>query len=140
MFLLLGQIQVVHHGLHVLVATTGQIDHHQVILRQRWRAFENFSQGVCGFQRRDDALEAAALVERSQCFIVGDRGVFDATDVVQPGMFRTDAWIVETGGNRVGVDDLAVVVLQQEGAVAVKYARNAAGQSGGVHRRPLRRR
>jgi len=62
-FLLLGQIQMVHDGLHVLVTASGQVDHHQVILGQRWCALKHFGQGVGAFQRRDDAFQTAALVE-----------------------------------------------------------------------------
>lgn len=54
--------------------------------------------------------------------MVSHRGVLDAADIVQPGVFRADAGVAETGGNRVGVDDLAIVVLQQEGTVAVQLS------------------
>src|SRR3546814_6712927 len=47
-------------------------------------------------------------------------------------MLGPDAGIVEAGGDRVGVDDLAVVVLQQVGAVAVQHARAAARERCGV--------
>ena len=40
-------------------------------------------------------------------------------------MLGADAGIVEAGGDRVRLDDLAVVVLQQVGAVAVQHARPA---------------
>ena len=63
------------------------------------------------FQGRDDAFQAAALVERGERFVVGHRGVFDAADVMQPGVFRADAGVVEAGGNRMRIDDLAIVVL-----------------------------
>src|SRR5690606_11712680 len=109
MFFLFGK--VVHDGLHVLVATTGQVDHHQMILGQRGRALEDFGQRVGGLQRRDDAFLAAAQVEGVQRLLVGDRGVLDTTDVMQPGVLGTDTGIVEAGGNRVGIDALAVLVL-----------------------------
>ena len=85
-----------------------------------------------GFQRRDDALGPRAELERRQRLLVGGGDVFDAADVVQPGMFRPDAGIVEAGADAVRLDDLAVVVLQQVGAVAVQHAGPAAGQAGGV--------
>jgi hypothetical protein len=53
------------------------------------------------FQRRDDALSLAAELEGLQRLVVGDRDVFDAADVVQPGMLRPDAGIVEAGRDRV---------------------------------------
>ena len=56
-------VEVVHDGLHVFVAAAREVDHHQVILGQRWRALEYFSQGVGRLKGRDDAFQAAALVE-----------------------------------------------------------------------------
>ena len=43
-------------------------------------------------------------------------------------MLGTDARVVETGGDGMGVDDLAVLVLQQISAVAVQYAGHAGSQ------------
>ena len=83
-------------------------------------------------QRRDDAFQAAALLERLHGFVVGDRHVLDAADLVQPGVLGADAGVVEAGGDRVGVGDLPVGVLQQVGAVAVQHARGAAGHAGRV--------
>ncbi len=71
-------------------------------------------------------------MEGLQGFVVGDRHILDALDVMQPGVFRADAGIVQAGGNGVGVGDLAILVLQQEGAIAVQHARRAAGHAGGV--------
>ena len=41
-------------------------------------------------------------------------------------MFGADAGVGETGGDRVSLGDLAVVVLQQEGAIAMQDAGCAA--------------
>gem|GEM_PF-2562505 len=103
-----------------------------MILGQRGRALEDFGQRVGGLQRRDDAFLAAAQVEGVQRLLVGDRGVLDTTDVMQPGVLGTDTGIVEAGGNRVGIDDLAILVLQQEGTVAVQHAGYAAVEAGGM--------
>ena len=59
-------------------------------------------------------------------------GVFDAADFVQPGMFGADAGVVQPGADAVRLGDLAVIVLQQVGAVAVQHAGSAAGEAGGV--------
>ena len=75
---------------------------------------------------------AAAELERLQRLVVGRREVGDAADVVQPGMLGADAGIVEAGRDRVRVLDLAVVVHQEVGAVAVQHAGPAAGERGGV--------
>ena len=69
------------------------------------------------------------VVEGLQGFGVGDPDVLGAGAILQPGMLGADARIVEAGGDRVGLDDLAVFVLQQVGAVAVQHAgRPAAGR------------
>ena len=47
-------------------------------------------------------------------------------------MFRADAGIVQAGRNAVGFGDLAVLILQQIGAVAVQDAGLAAGQARGM--------
>ena len=60
-------------------------------------ALEHFGQRVGAFQGRDDAFKAAAFVEGIQGFGVGHRGVFDATDVMQPGVLRADAGVVQAG-------------------------------------------
>ncbi len=47
-------------------------------------------------------------------------------------MFRADAGIVETGRDRMRLGDLAVLVLQQIGLVAVEHAGRSAGEAGGM--------
>ena len=79
-------------------------------------------------QRRDDAFDAGEKLERLQRFGVHDRHVFDAARLVQPGMLRPDARIVQSGRDRVAVLDLAVLVLEQIGAVAVQHAGRAGRQ------------
>ena len=53
-------------------------------------------------------------------------------DILQPGMLRADAGIVEAGRDRMAFHDLAVAVLQQIGAVAVQHAGRAGGQRGAM--------
>ena len=72
--------------------------------------------------------------------------VLGAADVLQLGVLGADAGIVEAGRDRVRLDDLAVRVLQQVGAVAVQHAGRAGGERRRVAaaveavRRPPRRR
>src|SRR6476660_4154232 len=83
-----------------------------------------------GLERRDDAFELAAKLERSHRLGVGRREEFHAGRVVEPGMLWSDAGIVESGGNRMRLLDLAVLVHQQIGAVAVQHPWPAAGNRG----------
>src|SRR6266446_7007224 len=77
-------------GRHVLVAAPGQVDQQQRFARQRRREFRGMRQRVARFKRRDDAFDAAALVEGRERLVVGDRDVFGAAAVLEPGMLRTD--------------------------------------------------
>ena len=77
---------------------------------------------VARFERRDDALGPAQPMERDERIGVGDPDVFGPADVLQVGMLGTDARVVEPGRDRMRLGDLAVLVLQQVGAVAVQHA------------------
>ena len=92
-------------------------------LAHRRRELHRVGDRVARFQRRDDALGAAEAMERGERLVVGDADVFGAADVLQVGVLGADAGVVEAGRDRVRLDDLAVVVLQQVGAVAVQHAR-----------------
>ena len=87
---------------------------------------------MAGLQRRQDAFGARELVERGQRLVVGDADVFGTAGVLEERVFRADAGIVEAGGDRMRLDDLAVVVAQHVGAVAVQHAGAARGQRCGV--------
>ena len=95
-------------------------------------SFDHLGQRMGRLERRDDALDLGAELEGVERLLVGGRHIFDAADVVQPGMLRADAGIVEAGRDRVGLGDLAVAVLQQIGAVAVQDAGAPAVHRGGV--------
>lgn len=71
-------------------------------------------EGVGGFDGGEDAFEFAEGVEGFDGFVVGDGLVFDAADFFEEGVFGADAWVVESGGDGVGVGDLAVVGLEEE--------------------------
>src|SRR6266849_8677692 len=88
------------------------------------------SQCVRWLQRRDDALKLAAKLKRRHSLVVGRREESHPAYVVEPGMFGTDAGIIEAGRDRVGLLDLAVVVHQQVSTVAVEHARPAARNGG----------
>src|SRR5690348_13138570 len=89
-------------------------------------------QRMGGLDRGDDPLEARAELEGVERLTVSDGDVLGAADIVEPRVLRPDARIVETSRDRVRVDDLAVVGLQEIGAVAVEYAGLAAVERGRV--------
>ena len=94
----------------ILVAAAGEIDDHQVILRLLGRELEHLGDGVRGLERRDDAFELGEKLKRVERLVIGRRQKRDAADVVEPGMFRADARIVEAGGDRMRLVDLPVLV------------------------------
>src|SRR5205814_9621322 len=70
-------------GRHVLVAAPGQVDQQQRFARQRRRQLRGMRERVARFQRRDDALDAAALVECRERLAVGGRNVICAAPVLE---------------------------------------------------------
>ena len=87
---------------------------------------------MAGFQGGDDAFQLGAELEHFHRLIIRRGDVFGALGIVQEGVFRADAGIVQTGGDGMSVDDLPVIILQEIGLVAVEDARLAAFQRGGV--------
>ena len=108
--------------LHILVTATGQIDHDDLIALIFARLADYPGDGMRAFERGDDAFGACAELEGIERFLIGRGLVFHAADIVQPAMFGANAGIIEAGRDRVGLLDLAVLVLQQIGLVTVEDA------------------
>src|SRR5438552_1659480 len=79
-----------------------------------------------GFEGGNDALELAEKMESVERLIVGRRNIFRPAAFLEPGMLRPDAGIVEAGRDRMRLGDLAFLVLQEVGAIAVQDAGTAA--------------
>ena len=120
---------------HVLVAASGEVDEQDRLLRQVRGALDRLGDGVARFERGDDALEAAEGVEGGDCLVVVDRRVLGAARVVEEAVFGSDAGVVESGGDRVGVDDIAVGRLEEQGLRAVEDAEAPAVDRRGVFAR-----
>src|SRR5258707_2841409 len=93
--------EIIRHARQVLVAASGQVEHHQMILRLLRREIHHSRQRMRRLERGNDALEARAELERRQGLLVGGRKIFHPLDVVEPGVFRANAGIIEAGGDRV---------------------------------------
>ena len=78
--------------------------------------------GVARLQRGDDALGATQVVKRLQRFVVGDAHVLGPADVLQEGMLRPHAGVIQAGRDRMGLGDLPVRVLQKVSAIAMQHA------------------
>ncbi len=93
---------------------------------------ERAREGVRGLDRGDDALGAAEQAQRLHGRGIRDGPVLGAPDGGQPRVLGADARVVEAGRDRVRLDRLAVLVLQEVAAGAVQYAGAALGDGRGV--------
>src|SRR5260370_31435718 len=123
---------MLRHGENVLVATPRQVDDHQMVARFFRREARGGGDRMGGLERRDDPLQPAAQLEGGERLLVGRRNIGRAAGLLQPGMLRSYAGIVEPGGNRMALVDLAVVVHQEIAAVAAQYARPPPRERAGV--------
>ena len=99
---------------------------------QARRDLHHMRQGMRRLQRRDDSLQLAAQLKRLQRLGIGDADVFRTARVMQPGMLRPDAGIVEARADRKPFEDLPIQILQQIGPVAVQHPRTPPGQTGAM--------
>ncbi len=96
------------------------------------RAADGFRHGVRGFERGNDAFGAAQSCRGFDGVLVAAGAVFGASAIVQPGVLGSDRGVVETRGDGVRGGDLAVLVLQNVAARAVKDSGESAGEARGV--------
>src|SRR3954471_11150196 len=102
----------------VLVAAAREADEIQVALA----LLEHPGERMRGLERRDDALDRGELHERRDGLLVGHRLIARASGVAQEGVLGPAPGVVEAGGDRVRLGDLAVVVLQHRAQRAVQDA------------------
>ena len=84
---------------------------------------------------RNDALHAAGVLKGVHRLVIGDGHILRPANVVEPGVLRPDARIVQPGGNRIYRGDLPILVLAEIALHPVEDAQ----ASGGNSRRRLRR-
>jgi len=80
----------------VLVATTGEVDHQRLARTQAWRQLGRVSERMARLECRNDALGQGQGVERGQRLAIVDGDVGRAAAVLEPGVLRTNARVVET--------------------------------------------
>src|SRR6266436_671698 len=100
-------------GEDVLVAAPRQADDDQLVLRHFRRHTRDMGDGMRRFERRNDAFQAARQLKRIECFLVCGRDIDDTARFLEPGMLRSNAWIIEPGRNRMRLEHLAVRILKQ---------------------------
>ena len=116
----------------VFIPASRQVHDQDLVFLHFRCQFYDFGHGMGAFQGGNDSFFPGQQVEGFQGFLVGRRGILDATRVMMHGVFGTDRGIIESGGHRVRAADLAVPVLEQVGHGSVKHARHATGKSSGV--------
>ncbi|MFM1944508.1 MAG: hypothetical protein RI897_3490 [Verrucomicrobiota bacterium] len=116
----------------VFITAAGEVSDDELVLGHGGGAFDDFGDGVGGFEGGDDAFELGEFEEGLDGVGVGGVGVFSAVLVTEPGVFGADGGVVESGGDGVGELDLAVIVLEEVGAGALEDAEGAALEAGGV--------
>src|SRR5207249_3476991 len=119
------------HDLEILVTTPRKTDHHglpSALARDRGQ----LGDPVRGLECGDDALGARKEREGVERLAVGARDIPYATAACERRVLRSDAWIVEPRRDRVGLADLAVLVLKDERARAVEHAHLSADDRRGV--------
>ena len=94
--------------------------------------FERARHRVRGLDRRNDAFAPAQQQHRVHRLGVGDRQVLGSAGVLEEGVLRADARVVETRGDGVRLDGLPVLVLQQVGVGTLERTRRTAGEGRGV--------
>ena len=91
--------------------------------------------GVGRLDGRDDALRAGEVLEGVHRLRVGDGDVLGPAGVMEHGVLRPDAGVVQAGGDGVDRGDLPVRVLTEVGLHAVEDAQLSGGDGGGGVRR-----
>ena len=86
---------------NILVTPPAQIGENDRILVHRRRDLLDRGYRVRWLQRRNDPFGAAQQLERGQCLDVGDAGVVDPADLLEPRMLGADAGIIEPRADRV---------------------------------------
>ena len=87
--------------------------------------------GVGGFNGRNDALRPCQIFKGADRLLIRHGHVFRPSDIVQISVLRSDAGVVQPGGNGVHRRDLAVFVLAEPGFHPVKNAHPARIHGGG---------
>ena len=80
---------------------------------------------MSGLQRRDDAFCPAEQVHPVESFGIRGSLVAGQTGLHEVCVLRPDPWIVETGTDRVGLEHLPGLVLEQVRASTVDHTRAA---------------
>src|SRR5205823_2128273 len=115
------------HCLHVLVAASGKIDEHDAVASQLASDRARVRDGVRRLERRQNSLEARQRFERVERLGIAYMRVLGTSERSQPGVLRPDGRVIEARRDGVRRLNVAVLILQNEGAGSLQDAGAAAG-------------
>ena len=124
--------ELLSDGLNVLVTTTTKVENNVLVLVHGLGQLHGTPDGVGRLKSGDDTLSLGESTEALHGLgVVG--GDEKSTVGVLPGaQLGADTGVVKTGRDRVGLGNLAVLVLKNVGSDTVEDTVRAAGESGGV--------
>lgn len=88
--------------------------------------------GVGGFECGEDAFLGGEGFEGFEGFVISCGDVLNTSGIFPIGVFRTDAGVVESGGDGVDVTGLSVVVLHDVAEAAVENTFLSEGERAGM--------
>ena len=104
--------QVIGDGKDILVAPAAEVHQHDAVFSNLAGDFADAGQCMGWLQRRDDTFNFRAELEGLQRLLIGGGDIGGPPHIMQPGMLRPDPGIVESRGDGVGIDNLAIFVLK----------------------------
>ena len=116
-------------GRDIFVAAAGTIHHNDFVGGHFGRDFRNVRDGMRSFERGNNAFCFRQQFEPSECFLVGRKIVFYATDLAQITVFGTNRGIIEPCGNRMRQLDLAILVREQKCFCSLKNTQSSSLKS-----------
>src|SRR6185312_1654548 len=127
-----GDMRSARNGGYILVATPRQVHQQQLIGSERRCEPSCVSQGMAGFERGNDPFVMAQCMECFQSLLIGYSEIFGTSAVLEPGMLRTYARVIQACRNGMCFDDLPILILDEVSAIAVQHARSSLRQGGGM--------
>ena len=106
--------------MEVLVPAPRKVDQDRLVPAERGQEAQRPGQSVTALQRGKDALPMAERPKRGERLLVGHPLVAGPSLILQPGVFRPDAGIVEPRGYRVDGGGLPGCVRQDIAPEAVE--------------------
>ena len=83
---------------------------------------------------RDDALRTGQILKGADGFLIRDGDIFGPAGIMEPGVLRAHAGIIQAGGDGIHRGDLAVFILAEIALHAVEDTRAAGSHGGGGFR------